>query len=459
MCHDDNNKLLPEEDEHHCQVLAARIRQKIADYTYYQFTIRETRALNIFFDLAQEYQDVSYLYHLPVQILQFFFNVKAALYARDETGAFTIQTSEKSKGVVVPPLHDIAYGPLLSDSWWFFPAKGRPEPDTPEKGAIPSDKCEREILAILAILPETPFTEHEILFYEKFTNRLGFSLHNRLLALKNLEHIDFVRTLVHDIGHNVIVPNMHFKLMMRQMASKIADLRHLTEHFDVEDASTLEELNTLCGNIEHQYQEISTHFQQSSFFLETLLRQSHFDQGRYVLQRANVKLLGRILSPQVERYRQRLRDRDIVLEENYTEGTRDLCVHVDVGLISQVLANFLSNAVKYTRETPGRSGLMVRCSTIVRPDHFGPGKDGARVEILSTGPAIIKTEAEKLFSENFRASNTDGEEGTGHGLYFSRLILEQHGGVCGYHRADEGNVFFLTLPVFSPEETQPEGQN
>lgn len=445
----------------HRQVLEERIRQKISDYAYYKFTVRQTRALNIFFDLAQEYEDIRYLYHLPVQVLQFFFNLKAELYARNDEGIFVVQTPKNGPQTTLPTIQELSLGPRPDISlgkpageacqWWFFPVKGRPgspQDDRENHGSMSRPRRdEREILAILAIMPEASLTGHEKLFYEKFANRLGFCLHNRMLALKNLEHIEFVRTLVHDIGHNVIVPNMHFKLLMRQMAEKITALRRLSESIALLGKGNVEALQTLCGRIEQHFEKISKHFHQSSFFLETLLRQSHFDQGRYVLLCTDFNLMIRVVKLQIEQYRAQFNERGITVEENYTPEAAEAMVNGDVGLLSQVVTNFFSNAVKYTRQTPGREGLRVLCSMFVSPDPSGRGEEGITVEVLSTGDPIPPDEADQLFAENFRASNTGTEHGTGHGLHFSRLIVNRHGGECGYRCTEEGNIFYLTLPI------------
>ena len=455
-------------------VLKDRIREKISDYAYYKFTARQTRALNIFFDLAQEYEDLEYLYHLPVQVLQFFFHLKAELYARDETGTFTAQAPNGSPPPPLPPLEELCLGPLSlppspSDSpdtptWCFFPVKGRPdaplaasESKSATHHVYPVKQEDRELLAVLAIFPQTPLTEHEKLFYEKFANRLGVCLHNRMLALKNLEHIDFVRTLVHDIGHNVIVPNLHFKLLIRQMTDKISALCALSHAIPCAKEEELAPLHTLCDLIKEHSEELSKNFHQSSFFLETLLRQSHFDQGRYVLQRTTFNLVTRIVMPQFERHSLRLQEREIAVAEDYGQNADRFIVNGDMGLLSQVLANMLSNAVKYTRQTPGKAGLLVRCSAYAVSDGFGVGHDGVRVEVLSSGEPIPEDEAARLFTQNFRASNTGSEGGTGHGLYFSNLIITQHGGECGYTHNSEGNIFYLMLPLRHPEQGGPEG--
>lgn len=444
-------------------VLEDRIREKIADYDHYQFTVRQTRVLNIFFDLAQEYGDLAYLYHLPVELLQFFFNVKAELYARNEDGVFTVQTPRTSPEAALPSLELLSCESCFlcpESGWCFFPVKGRPDnaptiwggsAPSPEESLGPHGE-EREILAVIAILPAMQLTEHDKLFYAKFANRLGFSLHNRILALKKLEHIEFVRTLVHDIGHNVIVPNLHFKLLMRQMEEKIGVLKRLSASVAIPGDDGGVSIQDLCCKLEAHYDEISKHFQQSSFFLETLLRQSHFDQGRYVLQRTRFALVPRVVSVQLERYRLRFHERGIALEERSFGGAGNVFVDGDIGLLSQVLANFFSNAVKYTRATAGAPERKARSSVTLEKGYFGPGLDGIKVAVCTTGAAIPEGEIGRLFSENFRASNADGEPGTGHGLYFSRLIVGQHGGECGYERDGEWNIFFMVLPVLRGNE-------
>ncbi len=440
-------------------VLSERIGEKITDYGRYKFTAQQACALNIFFDLAQEYEDLRHLYHLPVEVLRLFFGIAAELYVRCDDGSFSLRTAKAGPEAALPGVEELSCGPVQVGPWWFFPARGRAgavssasQPVQPS-GDVPSGfygedaPDERRILAVLALCPASPLTRHDGLYYEKFANRVGFSLHNRLLAEKNREHIQFVRNLVHDIGHNVIAPNLYFKLLIRQMAGMVAALGGIsTELGRGATPATVQSLGHLHARIEEQYQEITRHFQQSSFFLETLLRQSHFEQGQYVLQRTLLDVVRRVVVPQLERYRARFQEKEIRVEEIYPGAGGPVAVEGDMGLLSQVMANFFSNAIKYTRETPGKPGLLMRCSVTVLPGYFGREADGVRIAVLTSGPHIDEDEARFLFSENFRASNTDGEYGTGHGLHFIELIMQQHGGDVGYTASEEGNVFYLTLP-------------
>lgn len=448
-----------EEDQRFKTVLETRIREKIADYERYSFTSRQSWAMNIFFDLSQEFEDIRFLYHLPGEVLRLFFDIDSEFHVRNpDTGAFELRTRRIGPERPLPPMEELLEGQVKGDGCWYFPARGRTVFDRGDSGEIQAAEGEKSeisdsglvVLGVLTLYPHKMLSHHDCLYYEKFANRFGFCLHNRLLAEKNREHIRFVRTLVYDIGHNVIAPNLYFKLLIKQMEGKIAALGKLCEEMNgvAPGQAPVQALHHLYDRMDEQYQEIIRHFQQSSFFLETLLRQSHFDQGTYVLHKNKLDLVERVVAPQVERYRSRFEEKDIRVEEAYpAPGSLPFMVEADRGLLSQVLANLLSNATKYTRQTPGIKGLLVRCTVERISDYFGPGQDGARISVLTSGPAIEAGEQGKLFDEHFRASNTGSEYGTGHGLHFILLIMHQHKGEAGYTRTAEGNVFHVTLPL------------
>jgi signal transduction histidine kinase len=442
----------PEEQKRFSAVLDTRIREKMGDYERYSFTSRQSWAMNIFFDLSQEFENIQYIYHLPGEVLRLFFDIDSEFHVRrPDSHEFELRTRRIGPEQPLPPMEELLNGQVKGDGCWYFPARGRTilgQTDAVENGEAADEGL--VVLGVLTLYPHKMLSKHDCLYYEKYVNRVGFCLHNRLLAEKNSEHIRFVRTLVHDIGHNVIAPNLYFKLLIKQMEGKIAALGKLCGEMRETSppAAAQQALNHLYERMDEQYQEIIRHFQQSSFFLETLLRQSHFDQGTYVLHKNSLDLVQRVVAPQVERYRARFEEKGIRLEEAYPpSGAEPLMVEADRGLLSQVLANLLSNATKYTRETPGKEGLLARCTVERIADYFGTGRDGARVSLLTSGPAIAAGEQDKLFDEHFRASNTGGEYGTGHGLHFTLLIMHQHKGEAGYARTGEGNVFHITLPV------------
>jgi signal transduction histidine kinase len=204
-----------------------------------------------------------------------------------------------------------------------------------------------------------------------------------------------------------------------------------------------------------QYQEIHRHYEQTSLFLETLLRRSHFEKGHYVVDLKPVNLRAQVVKPQLERYRGRLEDKGVRIEAGPgTESVRDPMVLADVGLISQVVANFFSNAAKYTRpaprgaDRPGESFVIYDWDEVERVgDREMPA---VRFSVLTSGEPLADEEAGQLFTDGFRGRNASQEYGTGHGLSFVREVVGLHRGVAGYEPAPSGNLFFFYLP--QPDE-------
>ena len=104
-------------------------------------------------------------------------------------------------------------------------------------------------------------------------------------------------------------------------------------------------------------------------------------------------------------------------------------VVVDIGLVSQVYANLFSNAVKYTREVvdaDGRKRRFISYGWDRKKNFFGPGRDGIKLNVFTSGPPIPPETAAHLFEEGVRGENASGEYGTGHGLYFIREVVRLH---------------------------------
>ena len=200
-----------------------------------------------------------------------------------------------------------------------------------------------------------------------------------------------------------------------------------------------------------QYRQILTHYEQTSLFLETLLRRSHFEEGRYVLEKRACNFKKQVIDLQLERYRPRFEERGIEIDTSLGGvPDQEIEVVVDIGLVSQVYANLFSNAVKYTREvtdTAGRKRRFISFGWERKENFFGPGRDGIKLNVFTSGPPIPPETAAHLFEEGVRGENASGEYGTGHGLYFIREVVRLHGGVEGYEATSLGNNFFFILPM------------
>lgn len=448
-------------DEQRAIAIQKRIHEKVEDYSDYDFTILQSYALNTFFDLAQEYTEEQDVFMVCVMIPKTFFGLDVKIYVLDSQNRLKLRGSSgrASEEGYEPHLPTV---PSVVGETFYIPIKGKKELISQLPFAPRGD-----IIGLITTGPATGLSSHDKLFLEKYANRLGFQLHNRIIGRRNRDHLEFIKSLVHDIGHNVIVPNMYFKIFYRQLAAKINALGEIVNtlkekrdneggaNSDIGDTGLYSNLKYLHSGMREQYNEIYSHYENQSLFLETLLRRSHFEQGRYVLEKRVCNFKSQIIDPQLERFRSRFQERGI--EINIEQGgvpDQELEVVADIGLISQVYANLFSNAVKYARESydvaAGHNRKFVAYGWETLPDYFGPGESGIKLNVFTTGPCIPENQRDRIFQEGFRAANVGNEQGTGHGLSFIREVVELHGGRIGYEATPMGNNFYFILPQQQP---------
>jgi len=117
-------------------------------------------------------------------------------------------------------------------------------------------------------------------------------------------------------------------------------------------------------------------------------------------------------------------------------------VLADGRMLSQVLANLMTNAMHYTL-AGGRVGLVTKPEV----------KEGARwatLRVTDTGLGIPEEEQNHVFERFYRgsASRRMGTPGTGLGLSICKEILDRHGGRIELHsQVGEGSTFTLWLPA------------
>jgi len=426
----------------------------------YNFVQTENNALMTFFDLAQEFDSIGDFYQLCVAVPKGFFDLEARLYVIDPRRSdlsLVSKTEDPERGLHLPPPPGLRQEehPYYTDKSLVLTIRGK-------KFLIDRlpFKTSSDILGLLEIYPVEEVGPHQQLFFEKYANRIGFNIHNRFLVEKNIEHLRFIRSLVADIEHNIIVPNMVYKLFLRRLKGKIVKNREIEEMLarcsleETDDhcrtGTILPELKDVNQSLTEELDNIEKHYRNMSLFLETLLRRSHFDQGHLTLRTKQCNMKKDVVQPQLERYIEQFRNAGISVDDRFS-GIPDAEVIsvVDVGLIAQVFANFFSNAVKYTQEITTDTGEKKKYIAYGREtikDFFGLEKDGVKYNVFSSGAHIAPEDRGRIFDEGFRGSNVGDRPGTGHGLAFIKNAVEIHGGIVGYEPTQFGNNFFFVLP-------------
>jgi two-component system sensor histidine kinase/response regulator len=125
----------------------------------------------------------------------------------------------------------------------------------------------------------------------------------------------------------------------------------------------------------------------------------------------------------------------ISIRNNLTEKTM---VHADKTMISIVLRNLISNALKYTN----LKGLIEISSELQ--------KDSIVISVKDNGVGIAEDVLDKLFQIDgvISTPGTQKEKGTGLGLILCREYLEQNKGkIWVQSEVNEGSTFYFSLPL------------
>lgn len=438
-----------------------RVHHKIDDYHVYDFTNVQEAALRAFFDLSQEFESIEDIYRICVVIIKSFFDLEAMLYMGLNGDSMRLVCTSQDGlittpgKILIPPIMVTSEAKEFKNSY-FIPIIG----NKALVEELPSTCC-GEILGILQLKNSANLSEKDKFFFQKFANRIGYALHNKTLMWKNINHLKFIRSLVRDIEHNIISPNIAFKLYIKRLQSAMKQCRESEKELgsiltapDINEEEKLARITMIYDKIkesaefmEKQIKNIRKHYKNTSLFLETLLRRSHFEKGHYVLNRSACNMKEDVIHPQLEEHAARIKKKHIEIQDEYGPSDKEKPMVVDVGLISQVYANLFSNALKYTKKVKedGQAFNYITYGRQMLKDYFFKGIHGTKYYVFSTGPHIPEEERGTLFLEGYRGSNVEKIPGTGQGLYFVREIIRIHGGFVGYEAVPRGNKFYFIL--------------
>lgn len=104
--------------------------------------------------------------------------------------------------------------------------------------------------------------------------------------------------------------------------------------------------------------------------------------------------------------------------------------------LAQVLANLVSNAVKFS---PPQSEVWVKAGQV---------RNHVRLEVIDQGPGIPTELQPRIFDKFWQADGSSQRRhpGTGLGLAITKLLVERMGGRIGFSSSASGSVFFVEFP-------------
>lgn len=220
------------------------------------------------------------------------------------------------------------------------------------------------------------------------------------------------------------------------IASVSHELRSPLEAIDSHARGMSAQLQGLDDATRARLESIHKNASRLGHFVSSLLEMSRIERGRldYTPKPGEIEPL--------------VRDLILFLAPRAAEAKLALTAEVEPGLpafsfdpdlITQVLTNLVSNAIKFT---PAGGKVLVTAK------REGPGKLVCSVE--DTGVGIPPEALQQIFAPFMRIPNSMRANGTGLGLSISKKIIETHGGrIAVESSAGRGSRFYFELPLTS----------
>lgn len=157
--------------------------------------------------------------------------------------------------------------------------------------------------------------------------------------------------------------------------------------------------------------ELQRDVQKMSDLIEQLLEGERLQSGEYGLHFSRVYLPMFIAEV--------MREEQTFQQVLLVTAVPEIAIQLDVGRIKFLLRNLLTNAIKHN---PAETDISLNVSVI---DEF------VEFKVCDQGAGISEEALSHLFEPFYRCENvfSDGNEGTGLGLYLCSQIAEAHGGI------------------------------
>jgi PAS domain S-box-containing protein len=183
--------------------------------------------------------------------------------------------------------------------------------------------------------------------------------------------------------------------------------------------------------------------------IDDLLDVSRITSGKIQLHRQFVTL-GSVVESAIESNRSAIATGKLTLSVNLDQP--QLLLSVDSTRFTQVIANLLQNAAKFT--APG--GRISIDTAVLVTDDCVPPQRTLTVTVADTGTGIAAEFLPRVFDLFAQAQPAETQAGLGIGLTLARRLMELHGGNIEAHSdgLGRGSRFILRLPL--PAQTQPQ---
>ncbi len=146
----------------------------------------------------------------------------------------------------------------------------------------------------------------------------------------------------------------------------------------------------------------------------------------------------------VELEKEIVRSSQVMIEEKNTKVEFDteekINVYADDFYISQIVTNYLTNAIKHVKDVDGENYIRITNTVI-------PEKEKVRVTVFNTGNKIAEENLSRVWNRFFKADEARNREdgGSGIGLSIVRAIMNNYGTDYGVENKTNGVEFYFEI--------------
>lgn len=192
--------------------------------------------------------------------------------------------------------------------------------------------------------------------------------------------------------------------MSHQLKTPLAGMKMYVEILEGDDVDKIQQ-KMFLSKMRQQSEKIE-------WIMQSLFKMIRLEQGSIIFEAAPANLQKTLLDA-VNGVYEKAEKKNI---EIITEPFEDCMLYHNSKWTAEVLENILENAVKYT-EKGGRITIQIH-----------PLEMYTGIKIKDTGIGIRSEEQTEIFKRFYRSKDVENKEGSGIGLYLSRLILEKEKG-------------------------------
>lgn len=139
-----------------------------------------------------------------------------------------------------------------------------------------------------------------------------------------------------------------------------------------------------------------------------------------------------------------IRKSKVMLEEKNIsiefDEDKEIPVFADIFYIEQVVTNYVTNAIKYSKEIKNEKKIIIKVGE-------GNSKNKTRISVFNTGDRITESELQRIWGRFYKidSSRNRNNGGTGIGLAFVKAVMNNYKNEYGAINKQNGIEFYFDL--------------